>query len=99
MYRAAVRAKSIKAAFDEDSNRKKRSMTSPELTFQTQEAGYPDPPLDVQIEAGPQEGTMLVTWLPVTINTAGVTTGMVVKGYAVYIDDRLVKQLPSPTGM
>ena len=60
--------------------------------------GIPDAPLDVQVEAGPQEGTLLITWLPVTITTAGTSNGAVVTGYSVYVDGKVIKDLHSPTG-
>ena len=31
--------------------------------------GLPDPPMDVRVDSGPQDGTILVTWIPVTLNT------------------------------
>lgn len=55
--------------------------------------GLPDPPVDIQVEAGPQDGTLLVTWLPVTVNTAAPITG-----YAVYADGKKVTDVDSPTG-
>ena len=60
--------------------------------------GIPDAPLDVQVEVGPQEGSLLVTWLPVTITDAGKSNGAVVSGYSVYIDGAHVKQVYSPIG-
>lgn len=60
--------------------------------------GLPEPPLDVQIEPGPQDGTLLVTWLPVTINNRGTSNGAPVTGYAVYTGDRKVSEIDSPTG-
>ena len=30
-------------------------------------AGLPDPPMDVRVDPGPQDGTVLVTWIPVTV--------------------------------
>ena len=30
--------------------------------------GLPDPPMDVRVDSGPQDGTILVTWIPVTLN-------------------------------
>ncbi|XP_049767950.1 RIMS-binding protein 2-like [Schistocerca cancellata] len=53
----------------------------------------PDPPVDIQVEPGPQDGTLLVTWLPVTINTTAPVTG-----YAVYADGKKVTDVDSPTG-
>ncbi|XP_059484773.1 uncharacterized protein LOC132202027 isoform X15 [Neocloeon triangulifer] len=54
--------------------------------------GLPDPPVDVQVENGPQDGTMLVTWMPVAGSGAPVT------GYAVYADGKKVTDIDSPTG-
>lgn len=62
--------------------------------------GLPDPPVDVQVEPGPQDGSLLVTWLPVTINsTGGTSNGAPVTGYAVYADGKKVTEVESPTGM
>ena len=60
-------------------------------------SGSPDPPLTVQVEAGPQEGTLLLTWLPVTISPSGVSNGVVVAGYVVYVDGRRSKEARGPT--
>ena len=60
--------------------------------------GLPDPPVDVQVEAGPQDGTLLVTWLPVTITNMGTSNGAPVTGYAVYADGKKVSDVDSPTG-
>lgn len=59
--------------------------------------GVPDPPLNVQVEAGPREGTLLLTWLPVTINSSGFSNGAVVTGYVVYADGRRIKEVKGPT--
>ena len=45
-----------------------------------------------QVEAGPQDGTLLVTWQPVALNGSAVT------GYAVYADGKKVTDVDSPTG-
>ena len=60
--------------------------------------GIPDAPLDIQVEVGPQDGTLLVTWLPVTITTAGTSNGCLVTGYSLYIDGHRIKDVTSPTG-
>lgn len=60
-------------------------------------AGVPEPPLNVQVEAGPQEGTLLLTWIPVTIDSSGFSNGAVVTGYVVYADGRRVKEALGPT--
>lgn len=49
---------------------------------------------DIQVEAGPQDGTLLVTWQPVTRPpSSGPVTG-----YAVYADGKKVTDVDSPTG-
>ncbi|XP_077532986.1 RIMS binding protein isoform X5 [Haemaphysalis longicornis] len=68
------------------------------VDFRTLPKGIPDPPVDVQVEAGPQEGTVLVTWLPVTINALGTSNGAAVTGYAVYAAGKKVTEVDSPTG-
>ncbi|CAG0913362.1 unnamed protein product [Notodromas monacha] len=57
--------------------------------------GLPDPPVDIQVESGPQDGTLLVTWLPVTVNNAGRSNGAPVTGYAVYADGKKVLDVDS----
>lgn len=48
----------------------------------------------LQVEAGPQDGTLLVTWQPVgRPPAAGPVTG-----YAVYADGKKVTDVDSPTG-
>lgn len=44
------------------------------------------------MEAGPQDGTLLVTWQPVALHGSAVT------GYAVYADGKKVTDVDSPTG-
>ena len=61
------------------------------------DAGVPDPPLNVQVEAGPREGTLLLTWLPVTINSSGFSNGAVVTGYIIYADRNRIKEAKGPT--
>lgn len=49
---------------------------------------------EIQVEAGPQDGTLLVTWQPVTRPpSSGPVTG-----YAVYADGKKVTDVDSPTG-
>jgi len=57
-----------------------------------------DPPFSVQIESGPDLGSLIVSWLPVTITATGTSNGLHVKGYSVYVNGSQVKQLLSPTG-
>ena len=69
------------------------------VEFRTLLKGVPDPPVDVQVELGPQDGRLLVTWLPVTINCqSGKSNGVPVTGYVVYADGRKVTEVDSPTG-
>jgi len=62
----------------------------------------PDAPLGVQVEAGPQRGTLLVMWTPVPdkkpVDEEAAELIRVITGYTVYVDGTLVKQLDSPTG-
>lgn len=49
---------------------------------------------EIQVEAGPQDGTLLVTWQPVSRPpSSGPVTG-----YAVYADGKKVTDVDSPTG-
>ena len=58
----------------------------------------PEPPVDVQVESGPQEGTLLVTWLPVTLDAYGQSNACPVKGYAVFAAHKKLAEIDSPTG-
>jgi len=61
-------------------------------------AALPDPPMDVRVDGGPQDGTILVTWIPVTLNSIVPTTKQVpVTGYAVFADGKRVTDVDSPT--
>nr|XP_039272092.1 peripheral-type benzodiazepine receptor-associated protein 1-like isoform X1 [Styela clava] len=65
--------------------------------FKTPEAGPPDPPLSVQIEECQNSNYLLITWLPVTLNTLGTSNGVVVKGYGIHVGDTKVCDVQSPT--
>uniref|UniRef100_UPI00398E494C RIMS-binding protein 2-like isoform X2 n=1 Tax=Pristiophorus japonicus TaxID=55135 RepID=UPI00398E494C len=65
--------------------------------FSTLAGGPPDAPLDVQIEASPTPGMVLISWLPVTIDAAGTSNGVRVTGYAVFADGQKVIEVTSPT--
>ncbi|XP_032755733.1 RIMS-binding protein 3 [Rattus rattus] len=68
------------------------------VTFDTPLAGPPDPPLDVLVEhhaASP--GVLVVSWLPVTIDSAGSSNGVQVTGYAVYVDGFKVTEVADAT--
>ncbi|XP_038533012.1 peripheral-type benzodiazepine receptor-associated protein 1 isoform X6 [Canis lupus familiaris] len=67
------------------------------LQFTTLPAGPPDAPLDVQIEPGPSPGILIISWLPVTIDTAGTSNGVRVTGYAIYADGQKIMEVASPT--
>ncbi|GFR28038.1 RIMS-binding protein 2 [Trichonephila clavata] len=99
-YRVSVRARPARLFFNHE-NPKKIGLLTSAIEFKTLPKGckgLPEPPLDVQIEPGPQDGTLLVTWLPVTINNRGTSNGAPVTGYAVYTGDRKVSEVDSPTG-
>ena len=57
----------------------------------------PDAPINVQVESGPREGSVLLSWLPVTIDTSGLSNGALVYGYIVYADNQKVKQVLGAT--
>ncbi|XP_043574587.1 peripheral-type benzodiazepine receptor-associated protein 1-like isoform X12 [Chiloscyllium plagiosum] len=65
--------------------------------FSTLPGGPPDAPLDIQIEASPSPGIVLISWLPVTIDAAGTSNGVRVTGYAVYVDGQKIIEVASPT--
>ncbi|XP_006894671.1 PREDICTED: RIMS-binding protein 3A-like [Elephantulus edwardii] len=67
------------------------------LTFATPLAGPPDPPLDVLVECHSSAGFLVVSWLPVTIDSAGSSNGVQVTGYAVYVDGIKVAEVASAT--
>jgi len=51
----------------------------------------------VQVEAGPDPGTIMVMWLPVTITTFGLSNGAPVTGYIVYGDGKQIQDVDDPT--
>ena len=59
-------------------------------------AALPDPPMDVRVDGGPQDGTILVTWIPVTLNTGLNRHVVPVTGYAVFADGKRVTDVDSP---
>lgn len=61
VYRVSVRARPGKLLVQ---NTKKSSLVC-SVEFRTLAKGIPDPPVDIRVEPGPQDGTILVTWLPV----------------------------------
>ncbi|RXG56729.1 RIMS-binding protein 2 [Armadillidium vulgare] len=99
IYRVSIRAKNLRAPqFDEKSSLFQERLSAG-IEFRTLPKGLPDPPVDVQVEIGPQDGSLLVTWLPVTLNSSsGTSNGALVTGYAVYADGKKVTEVDSPTG-
>ncbi|XP_058512572.1 RIMS-binding protein 3A-like [Ochotona princeps] len=67
------------------------------ITFDTPLVGPPDPPLDVLVEHQGSPGRLVVSWLPVTIDSAGSSNGVQVTGYAVYADGLKVAEVPDAT--
>ncbi|XP_076641762.1 RIMS binding protein isoform X6 [Halictus rubicundus] len=92
IYRVTVKAKNLRATHFEDQNTQTANNLACHVHFKTLPKGLPDPPVDIQVEAGPQDGTLLVTWQPVALNGSAVT------GYAVYADGKKVTDVDSPTG-
>ncbi|XP_004681162.1 PREDICTED: RIMS-binding protein 3A-like [Condylura cristata] len=72
-------------------------MMSSTITFTTPMAGPPDPPLDVLVERHASTGLLVVSWLPVTIDSAGSSNGVQVTGYAVYADGLKVAEVSDAT--
>uniref|UniRef100_A0A1I8IKC5 Fibronectin type-III domain-containing protein n=1 Tax=Macrostomum lignano TaxID=282301 RepID=A0A1I8IKC5_9PLAT len=89
-YRVCVRARAAVAS----STAAASALLSASLDFRTGSRGRPDPPMDVTAEPGPQDGSLLLTWLPVgrrRVDTASgfpESNGCRVTGYAVYADCR-----------
>ncbi|VTJ59746.1 Hypothetical predicted protein [Marmota monax] len=67
------------------------------IIFNTPLAGPPDPPLDVLVEHHTLPGFLVVSWLPVTIDSAGSSNGVQVTGYAVYADGLKVAEVTDAT--
>uniref|UniRef100_H0VNQ7 Uncharacterized protein n=1 Tax=Cavia porcellus TaxID=10141 RepID=H0VNQ7_CAVPO len=72
-------------------------MKSSTITFSTPLAGPPDPPLDVLVEHHTSPGFLVVSWIPVTIDSAGSSNGVQVTGYAVYADGLKIAEIPDAT--
>ena len=60
--------------------------------------GVPDVPADVQVEPGPQPGTLLVSWRPVSTQPRAPSRAAV-HSYLVFADGRNIAQVPSATGL
>ena len=98
MYRVWVRAKPGKIFSLDEKNPKKLESLTTCVDFKTMPKSLPDPPVNVQVEAGPQRRTLLVTWLPLTLNDFGVSNGCAVTGYAVFAGHKKLADIDSPTG-
>merc|ERR1719410_1071179 len=100
-YRVSIRAKNIKASpyVDEKSLIRLLEKLSAHTEFRTLKKGLPDPPMDVRVDPGPQDGTVLVTWIPVTLNVTagGKDKTSPVTGYAVFADGKRVTDVDSPS--
>ncbi|GBP00573.1 RIMS-binding protein 2 [Eumeta japonica] len=91
-YRVTVRAKHLRAG--PPSGVPIEEAPGAYTDFRTLPKGLPDPPAEIMVEAGPQDGTLLVTWQPVLRPPASGP----VTGYAVYADGKKVTDVDSPTG-
>ncbi|XP_059342794.1 peripheral-type benzodiazepine receptor-associated protein 1 isoform X4 [Ammospiza nelsoni] len=94
-YVAKLEARPMKSPWEEVP--KGQEQDSAVIHFTTPLAGTPDAPLDVQVEAGPSPGILVISWLPVTIDAEGSSNGVRVTGYAVYADGQKVIEVTSPT--
>ncbi|XP_041971946.1 RIMS-binding protein 2 isoform X4 [Aricia agestis] len=90
-YRVTVRAKHLRAG---PPGMPIEEAPGAYTDFRTLPKGLPDPPNEIMVEAGPQDGTLLVTWQPVLRPPASGP----VTGYAVYADGKKVTDVDSPTG-
>lgn len=98
LYRVWVRAKPGKILSIDEKNPKKLESLTTYVDFKTMPKSLPDPPVNVQVEAGPQRRTLLVTWLPLTLNDFGSSNGCAVTGYAVFAGHKKLADIDSPTG-
>ncbi|XP_031985451.1 peripheral-type benzodiazepine receptor-associated protein 1 isoform X2 [Corvus moneduloides] len=94
-YVAKLEARPMKTPWEEVPQGQEQD--SAVIHFTTPLAGTPDAPLDVQVEAGPSPGILVISWLPVTIDAEGSSNGVRVTGYAVYADGQKVIEVTSPT--
>ncbi|NXF51572.1 RIMB1 protein, partial [Oceanites oceanicus] len=94
-YMAKLEARPLKTPWEEAPERQEQN--SAVIHFTTPIAGTPDAPLDVQVEAGPSPGILVISWLPVTIDAEGSSNGVRVTGYAVYADGQKAIEVTSPT--
>ncbi|KAM7536998.1 hypothetical protein Aperf_G00000075654 [Anoplocephala perfoliata] len=67
------------------------------IEFHTAPIGLPDPPRNVQVEAGPQDGVLLISWRPVPQAThvlPNFENEPLVHGYTVCINDQPLMDVP-----
>uniref|UniRef100_A0A7I4YDB5 Variant SH3 domain protein n=1 Tax=Haemonchus contortus TaxID=6289 RepID=A0A7I4YDB5_HAECO len=90
IYRVSVRTKHPKAVLEQRPVERC-------LDFKTlPKIGLPDPPTNVQAENGPQAGTLLISWTPVT-NQPKPPSRAAVHSYLIYADGKNIAQVPSAT--
>ncbi|NXP54976.1 RIMB1 protein, partial [Heliornis fulica] len=94
-YVAKLEARPLKTPWEEVPEGQEQNSAT--IHFTTPLAGTPDAPLDVQVEAGPSPGILVISWLPVTIDAEGSSNGVRVTGYAVYADGQKAIEVTSPT--
>ncbi|XP_050764941.1 peripheral-type benzodiazepine receptor-associated protein 1 isoform X1 [Gymnogyps californianus] len=94
-YVAKLEARPLKTPWEEVPEGQEQNSAA--IHFTTPLAGTPDAPLDVQVEAGPSPGILVISWLPVTIDAEGSSNGVRVTGYAVYADGQKAIEVTSPT--
>ncbi|KAA3673988.1 uncharacterized protein DEA37_0014726, partial [Paragonimus westermani] len=71
------------------------------IEFRTLPIGLPDPPTNVQIEPGPQDGSLLITWVPVpqdqgaveAVTAAGAGSTLPVQGYTVCLNEQSLMEV------
>ncbi|XP_003381992.1 putative variant SH3 domain protein [Trichinella spiralis] len=91
LYRCSVRVKDPKAVLEEQP-------VEGHVDFKTlSKIGLPDAPTNVQCEFGPQDGTLLVTWQPVTTQPKPPSRAAIA-GYLVYADGKKISEVDTPTG-
>ncbi len=61
-------------------------------------SGTPEAPSQVHAECGTHSGDILVTWSPITLENNGLSNGLTVAGYRLYVNSICLKEVPGPTG-
>uniref|UniRef100_A0A8R1I092 SH3 domain-containing protein n=1 Tax=Caenorhabditis japonica TaxID=281687 RepID=A0A8R1I092_CAEJA len=90
IYRVSVRTKHPKAVLEQRPVERC-------IDFKTlPKIGLPDPPSHVQVEIGPQPGTLLVSWQPVA-NQPKPPSRAAVHSYLIYADGKNIAQVPQAT--